>query len=616
MDESCDDLDVFERLAAIHRATSGAPGLEEVSRLVVEAAAVALSNAQTYATVRAASLESERRNRALVRLQEASVQLLNVEEEAPSHDRLIEVLCHATGAPRGLYGRVEAQGESPRLVACGTYGVRRTPRNEIDRRMAELLVQIDLASDHPVARAARTMALVSVPDTGAAGDESEVLELWSRTGVRCVLAVPLRARGRLLGVVALAWEEPERASDEAVVKTAEVIANQVAAALDASALVDELSRANRLKDEFLATLSHELRNPLNVIVGYTELLSRDPAAQQLATVRRAAEVIRRNALTQAQLVSDLLDLSRLQTGKLTIRRQPISLLPLLVNAVETVRADANAKLINVRIERREDQILIHADPVRVQQIIWNLLHNAVKFTPEGGKVRISLERDGPDARLSVEDTGQGLDPGFLPSLFEMFRQAEAGTGRRHGGMGIGLAIVRQLVELHGGRVLAESEGKGKGTRFTVWLPLQRISAQAPAAVPKGVSGALAKVRVLIVDDSVETTSMLSQLLEHEGADVATARSGLEALDLARSRDFDVIVSDISMPGMDGYQLLHELRLHPRTAGTPAIAVTGFGQTEDADRAHAAGFCFHLTKPVQLSRLVEATRAALQPPTTH
>jgi two-component system CheB/CheR fusion protein len=443
-----------------------------------------------------------------------------------------------------------------------------------------------------------------------------VLRLWSRTGVRSVLAVPLRARGRLLGVVALAWGEPGRSGDEAVARTAEVIANQVAAALDAAALVDELSRANRLKDEFLATLSHELRNPLNVIVGYTELLARDPASQQLATVRRAAEVIRRNALTQAQLVSDLLDLSRLQTGKLAIRCQPIALLPLLINAVETVRADANAKLINVRIERREEPLAVLADPVRVQQMVWNLLQNAVKFTPEGGKIRIALERDGEDARLAVEDTGQGFDPAFLPNLFEMFRQAEAGTGRRHGGMGIGLAIVRQLVELHGGRVQAESAGVGQGARFTLWLPLHRPQTEVAPAAIKEAEGALARVRVLVVDDSVETTSMLSLLLENEGAEVATARSGFEALDVAQGHDFDVIVSDISMPGMDGYELLHELRRQPRTSQTPAIAVTGFGQTEDADRAREAGFCFHLTKPVQLTSLLEATRAAIRPAVSH
>lgn len=613
MDESTDGLDLPARIAAIHRALSGRPGLEEVSRLLLDAEDLALANAERQEALRSAAREAERRNRALVRLQEASAQLLNVEEEAPSHDRLIEVLCHATGAPRGLYWLAEPPGEGWRLVARGTYGVRRTPRNEVDRRVAELLVQVAPDSDHPVARAARTMSLVAVPDTGDPAGRSEVLDLWSRTGVRSVLAVPLRARGRLLGVVALAWEEPGRPNDEAVGRTAEVIANQVAAALDTAALVDELSRANRLKDQFLATLSHELRNPLNVIVGYTELLSRDPVAQQVATVRRAAEVIRRNALTQGQLVSDLLDLSRLQTGKLAIRPQPLALVPLLVNAVETVRADAAAKLINVRIERREDPIHVQADPVRVQQIIWNLLHNAVKFTPEGGKVRISLERDDAFARLSVEDTGQGLDPEFVPSLFEMFRQAEAGTGRRHGGMGIGLAIVRQLAELHGGRVLAESEGKGKGSRFTVWLPLHRAAGGAEAGGGAAPPGELSRVRVLVVDDSAETVSMLSQLLENEGAEVATAGAGLEALELARSRDFDLIVSDISMPGMDGYQLLRELRLQPRTAATPAIAVTGFGQTEDAGRAQAAGFCDHLTKPIELARLVEAARAALRPP---
>jgi two-component system CheB/CheR fusion protein len=202
------------------------------------------------------------------------------------------------------------------------------------------------------------------------------------------------------------------------------------------------------------------------------VLSRDAEAQKLPQVRKAVEAIRRNALTQARLVSDLLDLSRLQTGKLALHRQPIQLVPLLTDAVEAVRDETDLKRIELQVEMTQEPLLVEADPVRVQQIVWNLLHNAVKFTPQGGRVTFGLEREGDQARLQVADTGQGVDPALLPGLFEMFRQADGRTGgRRQGGMGIGLALVRQLAELHGGRVAAESEGPGRGARFTVWLPL-------------------------------------------------------------------------------------------------------------------------------------------------
>lgn len=563
---------------------------------------------------RIARLEAERRSEALVRLQEASAGLLGLAGEAPSHDRLIEILCHVTGAPRGVYWLLdESMPGLPALVACGTYGVRRQPRNDIDRRMQELLLRIEIVSDHPVAQAARMMSPVALADTQIDQSWPELSALWDHTGIRSILAVPLRARGRLLGVVALSWREAERSADEATVRMAEVIANQVAAALDTAALIGELSRVNRLKDEFLATLSHELRNPLNVIVGYTEILSRDPEAQRLPVVKKAAEVIRRNASTQGRLVSDLLDLSRLQTGKLAILRQPALLGTLVAEAAEAVRSEADAKRLKLTVEPAPEPLTVEVDPVRIQQVLWNLLQNAVKFTPEGGRVTVRLERDGRDARVTVEDTGQGLDPRFLPDLFEMFSQEDARTSRRHGGLGIGLALVRQLVELHGGRVRAESEGPDRGSRFTVWLPVVAQRNERAPAYTGDADGSLAGVRVLVVDDSPETATMLRQLLEFEGAEAVTALSGAEALRTVEERDFDLVISDIAMPGMDGYELLKELRLRPRTSWVPALAVTGYGQSEDAERAYAAGFFAHLVKPVEIARLIEAARAAIEQP---
>ena len=610
------DPGVHGMLAAVRRsrvrAGSRPSGREaELLEALAEASAIALLNAKLYDDMRSARQEAERRSEALVRLQEASVGLLILESDAPTHDRLIEILCHVTGAPRGVYWLLdEKSAGGPALLSKGTYGFRRVPRNDTDRRLQELMVRIDLSSPHPVARAARSMSLVALPDTRGEGAGDEIAAVWSKTGIRSVLAVPLRARGRVLGVVLLSWREAGRCSEEATLRTAEVMANQVAAALDTAALVEELSRASRLKDEFLATLSHELRNPLNVIVGYAEILSRHPEARASGGVSQAVDVIQRNAATQARLVSDLLDLSRLKTGKLALHLQLVELGSLVSEALAAVRPDAAYNRVELDLELPAEPLLAAVDPVRVRQILWNLLDNAVKFTPPGGTVTVRLTAEGEAARLSVEDTGKGIDAAFLSEVFEMFRQADAGLSRRHGGLGIGLALVRQLVELHSGSVSAESAGSGHGSRFNVWLPAQcRVLEVSPRSDGEP-RGSLANVRVLVVDDSEDTTRMLAQLLTLEGAQVATADSGAQALALTDQSRFDVILSDISMPEMDGYELLQALRSRPRSQSIPAIAITGFGQEGDAERARAAGFAAHFTKPVEVAQLIEAARAAL------
>lgn len=367
--------------------------------------------------------------------------------------------------------------------------------------------------------------------------------------------------------------------------------------------------ANRLKDEFLATLSHELRNPLNAIVGSAEIILGNREAQQSPTIKPAAHIIYRSAQAQAQLVSDLLDLSRLQTGKLALHRQALAIAPVINDAIETVRADADAKGIKLAVDLSDEPLLIEADPVRVQQIVWNLLNNAVKFTPDGGHVHISLQSNGKHARLAVTDDGQGIEPGFLPHVFEMFRQADASTTRRHGGMGIGLALVRQLTELHGGTIAASSDGVGRGASFTVHLPLHTARRAArPRAATKGAA-TLSGLHLLVVDDALETADMMRVLLQMNGATVEAVTSGSKALEIALAQDFDLILSDISMPEMDGYELLRHLRAHPKTADVPAIALTGFGQSEDIKQAYDAGFVSHLTKPINLSELIKVARAA-------
>jgi PAS domain S-box-containing protein len=406
---------------------------------------------------------------------------------------------------------------------------------------------------------------------------------------------PLRSEGKVTGLVVVFRDISDRRQAE------EQRSRLLEAEREARA---EAENANRLKDEFLATLSHELRNPLNVVIGYAEILRRSDESQKHSFVVKAAETIRRNALAQAQLVSDLLDLSRLQMGKLSLTSQPVSLSTIIKDAIDTVHAEAAAKSISLEMELDPEVVVVEGDPVRLGQIAWNLLNNAIKFTPDQGRVKIILSQEGEESRLIVEDTGQGISPEFLPHVFEIFRQADASSARRQGGMGIGLALVQQLAELHGGEVEAESEGVGKGARFTVRLPLYKPGAAGLESQSTGATGALKKKFILVVDDSPETTEMLGKLLELEGAYVESARSGTEALEIAGRKDFDLVISDISMPEMDGYQLLRNLRQLPEMANVPAVALTGYGRSSDIDRARQEGFSEHLTKPLDLDQLLK------------
>jgi PAS domain S-box-containing protein len=366
----------------------------------------------------------------------------------------------------------------------------------------------------------------------------------------------------------------------------------------------EAETANRLKDEFLATLSHELRNPLNVILGYSEVLLRSEEAQASPFLKRTAETLRRNALAQSRLVRDLLDLSRLHMGKLSLNRESVSLSLTIMNAVETVRAEAAAKNVDLRIASGDESLFVDADSLRLEQVIWNLLNNAVKFTPSGGKVTIGFRRQEGEAVVNVRDTGQGIDPAFLPHIWEMFRQADASSSRRHGGMGIGLALVSQLVELHGGSVAVSSEGLGKGSEFTIRIPLADVGVETQGPNIDFKPGLLSKFRILVVDDSEDTIEMLRRLFEMDGAAVSTARSGQTALTIARENEFDVVLSDISMPEMDGFEFLKRLRAISGYAEVPVLALTGFGRAEDVQRAQSEGFFAHVTKPIDLDILIK------------
>jgi signal transduction histidine kinase len=376
--------------------------------------------------------------------------------------------------------------------------------------------------------------------------------------------------------------------------------------------IEELDQASRLKDEFLATLSHELRTPLNAIVGWAHLLKEglDPAATE-----GALETIRRNAMAQSQIVADILDMQRITTGRLRLQLAELSLGPVIERAVETIRPAAVAKEIGIRLDLDPLAGTVLGDEDRLQQVFWNLLSNAVKFTPRHGQVRIALVPGDDQVEVSVEDNGPGLDPAFTPFAFDRFRQADSSSTRRHGGLGLGLAIVRSLVESHGGTV-AVARAPGAGALFTVRLP--RVSAHRASAVPAiaapPAAGARAVPpasapdlrgrRVLVVDDEADARELLVAALSRYGATVASAASAPEGrTELLRQRP-DVVVCDIEMPDEDGYSFIRGLRQLPADAGgaLPAVALTAYAGAEDRARALAAGFEEHLAKPASPAEL--------------
>lgn len=351
-------------------------------------------------------------------------------------------------------------------------------------------------------------------------------------------------------------------------------------------------QANRLKDEFLAVLSHELRSPLNPILGWVKLL-RGGRVDQLRTAEALA-TIERNAQLQAQLIEDLLDISRIMLGKLTLKAAPVSLAFVVSAAIETVRLAAEAKRLQL-IVNLDQTITVYGDSSRLQQVVWNLLSNAVKFTPTEGRVEVTLRQSSDRAELMISDTGKGIDPNFLPYVFEHFRQEDGATTRKFGGLGLGLAIARQLVELHGGTIWADSRGEDQGAVFTVWLPLLNQDAPIQSSESAEAKTALSGVRALIVDDDNDTREFLAFLLHQNGAIVETANSAAVALQSLTQSQPDILLSDIGMPEMDGYGLIQTIRA--AAYQFPAIALTAYAGELNQQQALQAGFQHHIAKPI-------------------
>ena len=425
--------------------------------------------------------------------------------------------------------------------------------------------------------------------------------------------------GQIIGASKIARDitdqrQARKALDEAYAVAKRAQSEAEAAAKENERLFRQAEESSRLKEEFLATISHELRTPLSAVLGWTRMLRLGQLSE--ADRAKALDTIERNARAQAQLIDDLLDVSRIVTGKLRMDVRPSDPNSFIDAAVEAVRPAADAKGVRVQKVMDTGAVAIPGDPVRLQQVVWNLLSNAIKFTPRGGRVQIRSERVNSHLEIVVSDTGQGIAPDFLPHVFDRFRQADQKTSRQHGGMGLGLAIVRHLVELHGGTVRAASEGVGQGATFTVMLPITpvyRVDASGsrvhPAArdllpAPDG-NDRLDGLKILVVDDEPDTRELLRQGLEYCGATVRLAGSAADALAKLDNDLPDILISDIGMPGTDGYDLIRQVRNlnNEKTRKVAAIALTAYTRVEDRLQALRAGYDMHVPKPVELTELV-------------
>jgi PAS domain S-box-containing protein len=449
-------------------------------------------------------------------------------------------------------------------------------------------------------------AVIVGPDNGARPQSS--------------LCAPMAVMGRIIGTIEV--QSYERfAYREEHITAMRLAANLTAVAVENVGLLERESTAraaaeesNRLKDEFLATVSHELRTPLTAILGWSRML--ESASLDAEIAKRAIDTIKRNAKVQAQIVDDILDVSRIITGNLYLELQPIELAPVLESAINVVRPTADAKGIQIEVDFSNEPTAVPGDADRLQQVFWNLLSNAVKFTPSGGKVRVQLRKVDSKVEVEVADTGKGITAEFLPFVFDRFRQADSTSTRQHGGLGLGLAIARHLIEIHGGSIQALSEGDGAGARFIVSLPIVGAAEVVPDVDADRETeqqilksrDVLADLDVLIVDDDEDTLELLSAALSNRSANVTAVSSAAEAIAAIKNARPDVLISDIAMPGEDGYDLIRKvirLNVVPRI---PAIAITAYAKEEDKDRALSAGYQRYLSKPVELGEFISLVAA--------
>jgi PAS domain S-box-containing protein len=476
---------------------------------------------------------------------------------------------------------------------------------------------VDVVDEHGDVQRLAVSHIDSAQASSAGSAVADVIGFGTALMRPNMIVVPLTAHRRTFGALTFVYADSGRTYSDVDFRFAHDMAYRAALAVENARAYRQVQAANRAKDEFLATLSHELRTPLNAVLGWARMLRGGAVSKE--KMARAFEVVERNALAQLDLVEDLLDLSRVITGKFRLDVQPVNLTATINAAVEAIQPAATAKGITVKVDAGPDESLIAGDEARLQQVIWNLLSNAIKFTLRGGRVTVTLRRHESQFEIEVSDTGEGIEPAVLPYVFDRFRQGDSGTTRPHQGLGLGLAIVRHIVELHGGRVDVASQGKGQGATFMISLPfvqpLRMVAVKSgrevviPARRPHAAT--LSGVRALVVDDDSDTRELLAEVLRSRGVVVTAAASVEEGLAALDREVPDILLSDIAMPDRDGFDLIRRVRERPADRGghVPAVAITAYARPEDSERSLASGYQMHVTKPVDMDELI-ATVASL------
>ncbi len=628
LDLSLPDATGLDGLRRIHAAAPLLPvivltGLDDEAlgrRALAEGAQDYLVKAATYGSV------LERALRYAIERQQYSERTLQLAEEraarvaAEEALRRVELLVDADKVLAGSLdydttARRIAEAAVPRLADwCAFYTVgdggevrlEHVGHEGLDVPMATAQAPSErLPAGHPIVEAVRSgrpllIGRATDADRAAAAVDPARPGLGA-LGLRSWMVVPLDAGHAIVGVLALATGPSGRSFGGADLALAERFAHQAALVVEKARLYREACEMDRRKDEFLAMLAHELRNPLGAMSNAAQLLRRRGSPDPEVT--RAQGVLERQVVHMARLLDDVLDLSRVGRGAIELRRRPVDLGVVANAAAECMESIIEGKELALEVRSTPEPPWIDADPVRIEQVVVNLLHNASKFTPRGGRIAIEIGREGDEAVLRVRDTGEGMTHDELPHVFDRFYQADRSLDRTRGGLGLGLTLVRSLVEMHGGRVAAQSDGPGRGSEFVVRLPaLDGAVAPAPAPVAWRAPTVREALRVLVVDDNVDAATMLHDVLESCGYEVAVAYDGLAALEAAAAMRPDAVLLDLGLPGMDGYDVATHLRAHPETAGAALIAVTGYGRPEDRRRSLEVGFDHHLTKPVDVDKL--------------
>ncbi|MEH2128937.1 protein kinase domain-containing protein [Nostoc sp.] len=575
---------------------------------VAHRAAIAIDNARLYQEAQQAQKTAEVALERIARLQSITAALSESLTPAQVSEVIVEQSMAGLGASSALVALVNESKTQLEIVRALGY----------NQDLVNTWRHFSIDSPSPLAEAVRTGQPVWAESRqNRIARYPHLAEAYTQYDIDAWISIPFMVEGSAVGGISLGFTELQELSEEDrafIFAVAQQCAQAIARAHLYEAELTARSAAeaaNRIKDEFLAVLSHELRTPLNPILGWTKLMRTRKLDQ--ATSDRALETIERNAKLQTQLIEDLLDVSRILQGKLHLDFDRINLVSVIEAAIETVRLSAEAKSIQIQTSLESGVGQVLGDANRLQQVIWNILSNAIKFTPIGGQVKLKLEQVGSQVQIHVTDTGKGIAREFLPYVFESFRQADGATTRKFGGLGLGLAIVHHLVELHGGSVQAESLGEGKGATFTVRFPyLQDESkgikdAKDNSSLVAAQSSPLAGLEILVVDDDADMREFLPFMLEQYGATVTVVASAIEALTALSQSQPNLIISDIGMPEMDGYMLMQQVRsLKPEQGGTiPAIALTAYAGEIDYQQAIAVGFQQHISKPVDPEELVKA-----------